>query len=277
MAQHNKIKNYIIIFNYNYSQFVENAILSCSSVRNREDFEVIFADDGSSDLSVDLANSVIAQNNLQNVRIQNTRHLNACRRRYPSHGQLDGIRSFLSRAANCDDGFVFFLDADDYFNFDIARFFDVNLKNNGPDIVFLAVHNLSLETNRLEKIKIKRHSNADVGMIWPTTVPTSGLAVRLSTLRQFSKLLLNPDPGLADVWFDVRLNILSLNPELVCKYFDEVVVRLLHGSNDSSNGGLVRQARRQIAALSFREGIDKLNPCKKNLRYVMTKILSKVL
>lgn len=266
--------NSVIIFNFNYAQFITKALASCSPIFNRDDFQIIIADDGSSDDSVNLVEAFIRRGNVQNISIQRTRPFNAGGRRFPSHGQMAGIEMFLTGRGVKTEGYVFFLDADDYYDFNIVDFYDTHLHKTDLDIGFLAVHDLSLAQDELKKIKVTRFASPGSSMMWPSIVPTSGLLIRRSQIDRYAASLLSYDRTISDVWIDARVNILALHHNIKSKYFNERVIRQIHTANDSTSGGKTRMLLKQISTLRFRGYLDELEACKNNFRYFATACLS---
>jgi len=261
----------IIIFNYNYEKFLGKAINSCSSVFNNTEFNIFFLDDGSSDNSIQFIKNFVKDNSIYNIHIIENRKFNAPKREFPSHGQLTGLGKVFNDKFEMLGNYIFFLDADDYFKFNIKAFSDDNLSMNFYDVIYLKVVDFIVSKRLFKQQKIKRYADSGSKEMWPSIVPTSGIILKKSFITNNYENIFNLNPRFSDIWLDARINILSLGEELEIKYSNEKCVRLIHNDNDSLKGGLIRAFLKQLIALSYRDSIMHLKDCKKSLRYFVTK------
>lgn len=266
--------NTIVIFNYNYENFLLKAIESCSNIFNNNSFKICVLDDGSSDNSLQIYENFVKENEISNIFLFQNRKFNSKRRPTPAYGQLEGLKKILDSNLNLIGNYIFLLDADDYYCFDLIEFSDKNLKdNNKSDLFFLKVKDFIKPKNLTETQIIKRRAVANSGEMWPTIIPTSGIVVSKKFLSKNYEYIFNMDNIFADVWLDARINILAMEHNTISSYLNNYnVVRLIHNQNDSLKGGIIRFLLKQITALRYRESLHRLKKCRITIRYIITKI-----
>jgi hypothetical protein len=263
----------IIIFNYNYTEFLNKALDSCSGIFNNGDYNIFLLDDGSSDNSIEHFNSYVLKKSVTNLNLIKNREINAKKRKLPSHGQIEGLKKIIDKNPEKIGEYIFLLDADDFFNFNILKFDEMHLKKNLYDIIFLKVDDLISQKNVLKSHKIKRNAEQGGRLMWPSIVPTSGIVLKKSFITSNYNYIFNLNIDHADVWLDARLNILALAMGTKILYSDLQVIRLIHSENDSLKGGLTRFFLKQLITLRYRETIAHLRSCKITMRYIATKFL----
>ena len=215
----------IIIFNYNYAEFLNKALDSCSGIFNNKDYNILLLDDGSSDNSIDYFNSYVLEKSVTNLNLIQNRKINAEKRELPSHGQIEGLKKIIDKYPEKIGEYIFLLDADDFFNFNILKFDEKHLKNNLYDVIFLKVNDLIREKNLLKSFKIKRNAEPGSRLMWPSIVPTSGIILKKSFITSNYNYIFNLNIDHADVWLDARLNILALGTVTKILYSDLQVIR----------------------------------------------------
>lgn len=263
----------IIIFNYNYIEFLGKALDSCSGIFNNKNYNILLLDDGSSDNSIDYFNSYVLEKSVTNLYLIKNRKINAQKRKLPSHGQIEGLKKIIDEYPEKIGEYIFLLDADDFFNFNILKFDEKHFKNNLYDVIFLKVDDLISEKNLLKSHKIKRNADPGSRLMWPSIVPTSGIVLKKSFITSNYSYIFDLNIDHADVWLDARLNILAIGVGTKILYCDFQVIRLIHSENDSLKGGLTRFFLKQLVTLRYRETVAHLGNCKITMRYMLTKIL----
>ena len=91
----------ILISNYNKSNYIKDCINSCIN-QTYKDIEIIFSDNSSTD------DSLKKVYNYKNVKVLNTPRVN----NFPATNQIEVL---LKAFEHSNGDFIFFLDADDYF------------------------------------------------------------------------------------------------------------------------------------------------------------------
>lgn len=259
----------VIIFNYNYCNFIPGALRSLKSIINHSNFNIIFLDDGSNDDSLEEVNNLKRNLQIDNLSIISSRKKNSPKRLYPSFGQLEGFENLINNFSHLLGEKILLLDCDDEYLFDLCLLEKYKSDISNSDIIFLKVYNYKIILNKYKTLKIKRKAFPGSADIWPSITPTSGLIVSKKIVTDYKKYIFNYDKYFQDIWLDARLNILSITKNIKSCYIDLPIKRIIHSNNDSLKGGLRRFLKKQIAAYKFRNLIPEISRCRLSIRLIL--------
>jgi len=241
----------IVIFNYNYKRFLGQLFISLEYAFNNDNINIFFCDDGSSDDSLGFVNSYIHTNNINNLTIIEVSPIEL-KRKYPSFGQLEGIKKVIDSYNKELNDYIVFIDSDDWFGENSIKNIYNEVNKTKCKIYFNDLRDAeSYHKLPKEKQMIKRKVHQINTKIWPTIVPTSGIVINKQLLIDNLDKIINFDKKFSDVWLDSRINMLALNFIEKVKYTDIVIYRLIHGSNDSLQFNLKRTIKKQLQASKY--------------------------
>ncbi|EPN5406032.1 hypothetical protein ACT0JW_002616 [Vibrio cholerae] len=236
----------IVVFNWNYSGFLSKLLNEMQVIYNDPCYRIFICDDGSTDDSLDVLNDVISKFRIKNIIVFKSEKPNFGRDK-PYQGQLEGLRKVIDSELFSVTEHYWLMDSDDYCYFSTLpnNFVD---KVTSKKVSFTRVKNIDqsgFESDLLIKRRVMNNSS-----LFPTISVTS------SIIASGEFILNNRDKIYADnfddVWLDSRINMLAcLLKKHDVEYLDEIVYRLIHGSNDSSKMSLRRMLNKQISAHDY--------------------------
>ena len=179
----------ILIANYNNANYISDCI---SSLKNQsyKDIEIIFFDDKSTDLSLEIAKKFPGV-----VIISNSNE----KQKHSSFNQLNSYKEAFKKSTG---EIISFLDSDDYFHEEkISNVVKEFEKNNNLKVVFdLPI----IKTDISEKIPKRQFLNKTY---WPYIPPQSCLSISRKYIEQIYDLIdFNLFPN---IWMDFRIGIVS--------------------------------------------------------------------
>lgn len=261
----------IVIFNYNYHRFLGKLFESLNYAFNHKEINIFFCDDGSSDDSLKFVSNYIKEKYINNLTIVKISSVNY-KRKYPSGGQLEGIKKIVeNNDINLHD-YIAFIDSDDWFEINSIKNILDEINNSYKIYLNDLRDSVSYDNLPSKKRAIKRDINKQESKIWPTIVPTSGIVIKKQILIENIEKITNQSKEFCDVWLDSRINMLALNYKNSVKYTDIVVYRYMHGSNDSLKFDLKRTVQKQLQASKYFNYIVKVK-LKFNLRKKILEII----
>tara|TARA_B100000959_G_scaffold20334_1_gene19628 strand:- start:356 stop:922 length:567 start_codon:yes stop_codon:yes gene_type:complete len=177
----------VLIANYNNANYISDCI---SSLKNQsyKDIEIIFFDDKSTDLSLEIAKKFPGV-----VIISNSNE----KQKHSSFNQLNSYREAFKKSTG---EIISFLDSDDYFHEEkISNVVKEFEKNNNLKVVFdLPI----IKTDISEKIPKRQFLNKTY---WPYIPPQSCLSISRKYIEQIYDLIdFNLFPN---IWMDFRIGI----------------------------------------------------------------------
>jgi glycosyltransferase involved in cell wall biosynthesis len=184
-----KKKISILITNFNKCLYLENCINSCLK-QNYPNFEIIIADNESTDNSL-----ALLQNKYSKIKLLNVR------RKYstPALNQINCINKLI----NISTGeIICLLDGDDVFmknKLNSINNFYCNKKNN----VF--VYDIPKLLPKNKKYILKKRND----FIWSTIIPTSSISFKKIFFYEFIKYSFFKDIRFSDLEIDFRINVYS--------------------------------------------------------------------
>lgn len=235
----------IIVFNWNYSRFLDNLFEKLSNIKDCHDVNIFICDDGSTDDSRTKIKKFV--NKYDGVTFVNVSDDNYGRK-YPFEGQLQGLKDVLNKTTE-DNNYYWLLDADDYI--ELSDFSQVlkNLDSN-KKLYITKLCNIDIFSGHKQYKKINRKIRDYKGISWPTTSPTSSLIVKRNFLINNQVAIF--DFNYNEVWLDSRINMLADNLEQYeFEYIDSNVYRNIHDTNDSFKNNLKRNLIKQVQSYKF--------------------------
>ena len=179
----------VLIANYNNADYISDCINSLKN-QSYKDIEIIFFDDKSTDLSLEIIKKFSGVVVLSN---------NSEKQKHGSFNQLNSYKEAFNRSTG---DIIFFLDSDDYFHEEkIANVVKEFEKNDNLKIVF----DLPIIKNaRGEKIPKIQSLNKTY---WPYIPPQSCISISRKYIEQIYDLIdFNLFPN---IWMDFRIGIVS--------------------------------------------------------------------
>jgi len=126
----------IIIPFYNIGEKIEKAIISCLNQKDKDKFEIIFVDDGSTDHSADFINNFNGLNILNYLIIKQ---------------KNKGVSAARNTGLNEAKGdYILFLDSDDYIHEDLISDLMKNIHQQ-PDLIYWGYDTVDEEGNTIQK------------------------------------------------------------------------------------------------------------------------------
>ncbi|HCM1316280.1 hypothetical protein [Vibrio parahaemolyticus] len=236
----------IVVFNWNYSEFLNNLLREMQVIFNNSQYRVFICDDGSTDDSLEIIDDVISKFCVGNVIVLKRENPNFGRKK-PYQGQLESLRKVIDSEYFSKAEHYWLMDADDYCNFSSLPDGFVE-KVRAKKVSFTKVKNIN-QSGIEDDLLIKR-SVLDSRSLFPTISVTSSIIASGTFLLENRELIYAE--GFDDVWLDSRLNMLAcLLKRDEVEYLDEVVYRLIHGANDSAKMSLLRMLDKQISAHDY--------------------------
>lgn len=240
----------VCVFNWNYGVYLKELLEKFTPCVNDPRVRMVICDDGSTDNSIEIINDYIKSFNVKNMSTICVSK-NNLGRDVPYKGQLIGLSSFLNHEHLINDGFIWFMDADDYFDFDDFNALYNHALSEMPDLYILKVNNFTCDKDQGNILEIKRRISIKP-KLWPTISVTSSLIASRQFIQKNIDLLLSFNPDYSDVWLDARINILGCtDKETKVIYSDKVVQRRIHSSGDSSTMPMLRRIKKQCKSLCF--------------------------
>ncbi|MFB2679529.1 hypothetical protein [Shewanella mangrovisoli] len=243
--------NIIVIFNYNYSYFINSIFnsLRCNDVVNNDKYVIFFCDDGSNDDSTSIVNRYINDNDVWNIELVEVRPKNSERREFFSFGQLCALQMVLASTNLENIDLCFLVDCDDYYpsNY-FSTFYDFSFGNK-KEVYFSKIFNVSVDGTFLNEKYIKRPVSKLMSC-WPTVTCTSGVVLSSSFLRKYNRELFDFSLSFTDVWLDSRIAMLSVNHGDVA-YLNIFCNRVIHNANDSRKSNFKRKFLKQIQSQRY--------------------------
>ena len=186
----NDTKVSVLISNFNKQKYLEDCINSCLS-QDYKNLEIVVFDNMSTDNSINILNKF---SDKINIKVKN---------RVSSFGAENQIDILIEAYKISSGDLIFFLDSDDYFvskkiNIIVQKF----LQNEEIKILF-DIPRID-KKRKLVPLKLKNKIN---GHIWPSTIPTSGIALRRDFFEECLKV--NLFLNYPRVEIDFRLNFFS--------------------------------------------------------------------
>lgn len=170
----------VIVLSFNYEKYIKDNLF-CLLNQSDKEFEIIVVDDGSSDNSYDVINSIIASNE-SSIRVSLYQHEN-----HENKGIIESYKFALSKC-NCD--YVAFCEADDYWHRDYIKNLKLTIKETSAPFIACKVSCLNQSSNNKydeyvnycnERLKIFSSSNKSIFrcLLKENTIPTfSSVCVR---------------------------------------------------------------------------------------------------
>ena len=253
----------ILISNYNKSNYIKDCINSCIN-QTYKDIEIIFSDNSSTD------DSLKKVYNYKNVKVLNTPRVN----NFPATNQIEVL---LKAFEHSNGDFIFFLDADDYFESKkIETIIDIMIEKNYDfvcDIPRLIFNDKSTKAFKKDNI-FKSLKN------WPTIFPTSTIACSRVFFLRFKKYLL--ENNFSQLEIDFRLNVYSGLIEKNRVIIDKNLTnysQIDDGIMSSYKKFGTRWWKKRKQAHNYLEKIYEMNNLsyKKNIDYLITFVINKLI
>ncbi|CAH1597096.1 Family 2 glycosyltransferase [Vibrio owensii] len=259
----------IVVFNWNYSEFLGKLLSEMQVIFNNSQYRIVICDDGSTDNSLELVDAVISKFDIKNITIFKSKEANFGREK-PYQGQLESLNKVMESDFFSLSEHYWFMDADDYCIFsDLSNDFIERVVTK--KVCFTRVKNITregIETDKLIKRSVVESKN-----LFPSISVTSSIIASGAFLSEYKDKIFHND--FDDVWLDARINMLACLLEIRdVAYVDEVVFRLIHGSNDSGKMSTIRMLRKQISAHDYFRFINN-NKFMINPRMLILTVLSK--
>lgn len=236
---------------------------------NNPHYRVFICDDGSTDNSLVLVNSVISKFCVENIIVLKSVKPNFGREK-PYQGQLEGLNKVINSEQFSASEHYWLMDADDYSHFSTLPNNFVE-KVTSKKVTFTKVKNIN--RSGVENDLLIKRSVMNNRSLFPTISVTSSIIVSGEFLLKNNELIFAE--GFHDVWLDSRLNMLAcLLDSNDVQYVDDIVYRLIHGSNDSVKMTLNRKLDKQISAHDYFRFIHG-NKLMMNPRMLLLTVLSK--
>lgn len=181
----------ILINNYNKEKYCAKSVQSVIS-QDYKKIEIIFYDDGSSDLSLKKILNLKKKYPKKIKIIQNNN-----RGKIYSFNQIDAIKKSISKSKG---KIICILDSDDWFKKNkIKKVVNFFKKNKKQEILFdRPIY--SYENNNFKKSKLDYKKRYDK---WPCFPPTSCISLRKKSLKKIIHKISNKK--FPDLWFDFRI------------------------------------------------------------------------
>jgi len=181
----------ILINNYNKEKYCAKSVQSVIS-QDYKKIEIIFYDDGSSDLSLKKILNLKKKYPKKIKIIQNNN-----RGKIYSFNQIDAIKKSISKSKG---KIICILDSDDWFKKNkIKKVVNFFKKNKKQEILFdRPIY--SYENNNFKKSKLDYKKRYDK---WPSFPPTSCISLRKKSLKKIIYKISNKK--FPDLWFDFRI------------------------------------------------------------------------
>lgn len=181
----------ILINNYNKEKYCAKSVQSVIS-QDYKKIEIIFYDDGSSDLSLKKILNLKKKYPKKIKVIQNNNRGNIY-----SFNQIDAIKKSISKSKG---KIICILDSDDWFKKNkIKKVVNFFKKNKKQEILFdRPIY--SYENNNFKKSKLDYKKRYDK---WPCFPPTSCISLRKKSLKKIIHKISNKK--FPDLWFDFRI------------------------------------------------------------------------
>ncbi|WP_272515898.1 MULTISPECIES: glycosyltransferase [unclassified Providencia] len=236
----------IVVFNWNYSEFLKKLLSEMQVLFNNPQFRILICDDGSTDHSLKMVNNVITKFNIENIFIFESNKPNKGREK-PYLGQIESLNNVMNSNFFSTSEHYWLMDADDYCRFSTLDSSFIE-KIKSKKICFTTVKNITRD-GIISDVKIKRTVLKSKNL-FPSISVTSSIIVSGEFLLTNKQYIF--DDRFDDVWLDSRLNMLAcLLDHHDVEYIDECIFRLIHGSNDSSKMSLSRILKKQIYAHNY--------------------------
>tara|TARA_Y100000590_G_C15564922_1_gene956249 strand:- start:29 stop:805 length:777 start_codon:yes stop_codon:yes gene_type:complete len=252
----------ILISNYNKEKYIQKCIDSCLS-QTYSDFEIIIGDNESTDNSLKI---------LENYNLKNIHHIKK-KFESPALNQLNILKDIFDKSKG---DIIFLLDSDDYFE-KIKLEKIINIFNNDKlkNIVCDVPRIINFD-NSIKEFKYK--VNVNFKKRWPTIFPTSCIAVRRNSFKEFLKF------AYIDKYPDLEIDF-----RLICYFYNikrELFIELNNLTNyvQATNSITSKYKKytsewwkKRVQAFNFL--IEILNMHKinhyKSIDYIVTKIVNK--
>ena len=252
----------ILISNYNKSDYIINCINSCIN-QSYKNIEIIFSDNSSTD------DSLKKVYNYKNVKVLNTPRVN-------NFSATNQIEVLLKAFEHSKGDFIFFLDADDFFELKkIETIINIMLEKNYDfvcDIPKLIFNDKSTKVFKKDNI-FKSLKN------WPIIFPTSTIACSRAFFLRFRKYLL--ESNFSQLEIDFRLNVYSDLIEKNRRIIEENLTNYSQvddGIMSSYKKFDIRWWKKRKQAHNYLEKVHEMNNLsyKKNIDYLITFFINKL-
>lgn len=127
----------VVVLSYNYENYIKDNLLSLLK-QTDTDFEIVVVDDGSKDKSIDVINSIIAQNQTS-IKISLYCHEN-----HQNKGIIESYKYALSKC-NCD--YVAFCESDDYWHPDYIKNLKATIEESNASFIACRISCVNQSSN----------------------------------------------------------------------------------------------------------------------------------